>query len=278
MHQLILDEATALEAWGTMVRANREQAERLRESPPGDDFYAPVASAFKADPHRTDEEALDALRSLVEPGDTWLDIGAGGGRYALPLALAASQVIAVEPSEGMRTILRESMAEHGIGNVSIVEKRWPAAGAPRADAVLLAHVGYDVEEIGPFLEAMEQAAGRICVAFLMGEAPASVAKGYWPRIHGEERALLPALPEFIALQLARGRLVDVRTVGARGRGFYPDVETAQRFLRQQLFIEPGGTKDERLHEILEASMTAEGIPVNARPVPIAMVTWQPREG
>src|SRR5262249_48035446 len=103
----------ALRAWSDRVRANREQAERLREGDPPRDFYAPIASVFGADPRRTNEPALEVLRALARPGETWLDIGAGGGRYALPLALRAGRIIAVEPSEGMQAVLRGGMAEHG---------------------------------------------------------------------------------------------------------------------------------------------------------------------
>src|SRR5436305_2593495 len=90
----------ALRAWGARVRANREQVEHFREASPAD-FYAPIASMFRADPRRQDEPALQALRQLARPDDTVLDIGAGGGRYALPLALATREVVAIEPSEGM---------------------------------------------------------------------------------------------------------------------------------------------------------------------------------
>src|SRR5215510_15797863 len=112
--------AAALEAWRRRVSANREQAERLREGTPPRDFYAAVASDFRADPRRTDEPALDLLRSLVVPGETWLDIGAGGGRYALPLALLAGEVVAVDPSEGMWRVLSEGVREHSIANIRIV--------------------------------------------------------------------------------------------------------------------------------------------------------------
>src|SRR5499427_2011769 len=124
--------ASALEAWRRRVSANREQAERLREGTPPRDFYAAVASDFRASPHRTDEPPLDHLRSLVRPGETWLDIGAGGGRYALPLALLAKSVIAVEPSEGMRNVLKAGMAEHGIANIETVSAggRWRARRRP----------------------------------------------------------------------------------------------------------------------------------------------------
>jgi hypothetical protein len=69
------------------VLENREQAERFREPPVKPDFYSPTASKFKMDPHREDEEALNILRGMVKPNETWTDIGAGGSRYALPLAI-----------------------------------------------------------------------------------------------------------------------------------------------------------------------------------------------
>ena len=74
--------ATAAEleaAWAERVRANRDQVDQIREVP-DHDFYAPVSSLFVADPRRTGEEALEALLTLIEPGDRWLDIGAGAGR------------------------------------------------------------------------------------------------------------------------------------------------------------------------------------------------------
>src|SRR5512142_1745945 len=117
--------AADLEAtWSERVRANREQAERLRESSAGD-FYAPVSSLFVADPRRTDEPVLDVLQALARPDSTWLDIGAGAGRYALPLALRVHQVIAVEPSAGMRRALRTGIDEHGLANVRVVPGTWP---------------------------------------------------------------------------------------------------------------------------------------------------------
>ena len=207
--------ADALRAWGDRVRANREQAERVREGDPPRDFYAAVASDFRADPRRTDEPALDLLRSLVKPGETWLDIGAGGGRYALPLALLAKDVIAVEPSEGMRSVLRQGMAEHGISNVHVVPARWPMEAPPAADVALMAHIGYDIEEIGPFLDAMEASARRLCVAVLVTPSPPHPAEPFWPPIHGEARS--PAPRAHRVPRAAPGARSPLRALDARAR-------------------------------------------------------------
>ncbi len=89
--------------WADRVRRDHAQVDRHREVPDEGDFYRPVTSLFRADPRRTGEPVLDALLALARPTDTWLDVGAGAGRYALPLALRVREVVAVEPSEAMRT-------------------------------------------------------------------------------------------------------------------------------------------------------------------------------
>src|SRR5690242_11556019 len=163
----------AQSAWAARVRANREQVDQFREASPAD-FYAPVAGMFRADPRRRDEPALEILRSLVQPTDVVLDIGAGGGRYALPLALECRQVVAIEPSAGMRRVLAEGMAEHGIANIDVVDGRWPDT-ARSGDVALISHIGYDIEDIGSFLDGMEAHAARLCVAVLLSQPPPTEA-------------------------------------------------------------------------------------------------------
>ena len=270
--------ANALQAWRRRVSANREQAERVREGAPPSDFYAAVASDFRVDPRRTDEPALDILRSLVKPGETWLDIGSGGGRYALPLALLAKEVIAVEPSEGMGAVLREGMAAHGIPNVRVLPARWPmTAAAPVADVALIAHIGYDIEDIGPFLDAMEAAARRLCVAVLVTPSPPHPAEPFWPPIHGEARVSLPALTEFLVLLLARGRLFDLRLT-ERTPLAHAERDAPLRWLYQQLFVAPDTDKGRRLAALARDAITerAGRWALSWQPVTLGVVTWRPR--
>jgi hypothetical protein len=276
--------AAALEdAWADRVRANRAQVDRIREVPDRD-FYAPVSSLFVADPRRTGEEALDALLDLAEPEDRWLDIGAGAGRYALPLAGHVAEVIAVEPSVSMRNALRTGVEEHGIENLRIVAGAWPAALAglgkpPVAEVALIAHVGYDIEEIGPFIDAMERAAGRLCVAMLTDQSPASVADPFWPIVHGMERVPLPALPDLVELLRANGRSTEVRRAERPPRTF-DSLDGLATFLRRQLWIEEGGEKDQRFraaltemaHERDDDGWTLATPPVGS----IGVLTWEPR--
>lgn len=278
--------ATLEQSWAERVRANREQVDRVREVPDGRDFYAPVTSLFRADPRRTDEPVLDVLRELVEPGETWLDIGAGAGRYALPIALLAREVIALDPSTGMLDALRDQMVEFDIPNIRPIEGRWPpdvglseALGPSLiADVALIAHVGYDVEAIGPFLDAMDSAARRLCVAVLMERQPASLADPFWPPVHGEPRVALPALPEFLELLRERGREPSVTVVQREPRTFETRSEL-DGFLRRQLWIADGGEKERRYQAALEELVVEHEGGLRLRdqgPMPVGVAVWRPR--
>lgn len=265
-----------LAAWAARVRANREQVEAFRETSPAD-FYAPIAGLFRADPRRRDEPTLEALRAVLGSDQSLLDIGAGGGRYALPLALGAREVIAVEPSDGMLRVLREQMDEHGIENIRVVQGRWPEAGRGlEADVALMSHLGYDIEDIGPFLDAMESAARRRCVAVLLERPPPAEADRLWPAIHGVERAALPALPEFLVLLLARGRLFELRLM-ERTPQSYAEPEQALAWLRGQLWTRPDSPKDQLLQRLMAEQLSERDgrYALAWAPVRVGMVTWSP---
>jgi SAM-dependent methyltransferase len=273
--------AAAAAAWAARVRGNREQVDRFRETE-DEDFYGPISGMFIADPRRTDDPSLDRLLALARPTDRWLDIGAGAGRFALPLALRIRSVIALDPSEGMLASLREQMVEHGIDNIELVHGRWPldarpAGGPIEADVALIAHLGYDVEDIAAFLDAMEQAADRLCVAVLSERVPAWLAEPFWPAIHGEERIALPALPEFLELLTTRGRAYELWTEPRLSRAFRTR-EDVVRWLRKQLWLAPGGAKDRMLDELLDDWLepTVDGLRLtHQRDLAVGVVAWPP---
>lgn len=277
--------ATAAElesAWAERVRANRDQVDQVREVADRD-FYAPVSSLFVADPRRTGEEALDALLSIAEPDERWLDIGAGAGRYALPLAIKVGEVIAVEPSASMRNALRTGRAEHGLDNVTIVGAAWPEAldelgEPPIADVALIAHVGYDIAAIGPFLDAMETAASRLCVAVMTDQSPASVADPFWPIVHGMERVPLPALPELAELLRARGRTTEIQRVERAPRTF-DSFDGLATFVRRQLWVAEDGEKEQRFRAALAENareLDDDGWTLRNPPVgSIGILSWEP---
>ncbi len=267
----------AATAWHDLVIAEREQVESLPDRPRPEDFYGSVAQSFTADPQRTDEPLLDVLRSLVRPEETWIDIGAGGGRYTLPIALLARRVFAVEPSAGMRTAIQQAASEHAIGNIDVFDERWPSpSSAPVADVAFISQVGYDIAEIGAFLDEMEAHASRLCVAVLFSRAPISEFAPLWAPVHGEERHLLPAMGEFVTLLFARGAAPELRFLSLPPR-IYPDLESLQRSARRPLWVLEGSVQDDRL----AGAVRTQSVPMNSgfalslAQRRLGIVTWEP---
>ena len=126
---------------------------------------------------------------------------------------------------------------------------------------------------------MEAAAGRLCVAILAERAPSAPAAPFWPAVHGEERAELPALPEFLAILRARKRTPAVEFAGRQRRAF-GSRDALVAWLRTQLFIGAGSAADRRLAAALRSRvLTADDGSVglaSAVESRVGIVTWSPR--
>jgi SAM-dependent methyltransferase len=96
-------------------------------------------------------KVLGAIAPLLEACETALDVGAGCGALAIPLAERLRRVTAVEPAPAMAKALAEEAREHGLTNVTVVEAAWGDVPVPPHDLVLCAHVANLLEPDSPFL-------------------------------------------------------------------------------------------------------------------------------
>lgn len=213
---------------------------------------------------------------MARPDETWLDIGAGGGRYALPLALDVRRIVALDPSPSMLQVLRAGMAEHAIGNIEILEGTWPAEPPPRVDVALMAHVGYDLEDFDAFLDAADHAADR-CVAIMRTSAAGRASYQLWSEVHGEERVAYPMLPELLVLLVARGVLPQVELVDRGGWG-YDDPGQIVAAMRVLLGLREGSAKDRRLQALVaERASERDGAwEIDWTPLQDGVVRWESR--
>ncbi len=257
--------------WRDLVIAEREQTERLREWQESD-YYRPVAQHFVEDPRREGDEMLNELRSYCASDVTWLDVGAGGGRNALPLALLSKRVIAIEPSEAMREVLTGVARDNGIENVEVLPLRWPEGSESiQVDYSLMAHVGYDIIEINPFLDALERSTRKRCFASMMAHAPSSGFEALWQEVHGEPRYTLPAMREFLHLLLARGASPDVRIYARDVAPHQPDDIRASA--RRRLWLNEGSEKDRKLQRLIDEELT-QGSRILQRRLVVSLISWE----
>ena len=131
------------------------------------------ASRFDAAVKRKGEERPDPLQDFVvgklHSSDTVLDIGAGTGRFAVPMARVARSVTAVEPSPNMAAFLRENAAEEGLTNIHMLDVGWDDAEVDPHDVVFCSHAMYTSLDLVGFVRKMERSARGTC--FLVMRVP-----------------------------------------------------------------------------------------------------------
>ncbi|KAF5078034.1 hypothetical protein DSECCO2_143800 [anaerobic digester metagenome] len=139
---------------------------------------------------------VDQIAAMqIPPGSTVLDIGAGPGTLAVPLALAGCDVTVVEPSAGMRAAMKEYRAFSGAPEIREIPSRWEDADPAEVGThdVVVASFSLALDDIGPSLKKIDSAAKRSVHLFWFLTPPAWTGANFslWPELHGSEFAAEP---------------------------------------------------------------------------------------
>jgi SAM-dependent methyltransferase len=265
--------------WRTMIEDERAQSEWARgQAQAPDDFWESVAERFRPEPSRTDDPVVQRLLRELEPHHTVIDVGAGGGRLALPLSLQCRQVVAVEPSASMGAILEEEAKRAQRDNIVLVRSSWEEAEIEAADIVLCVQVLYTVKDIVSFVRKLESHAREKVLVVLYENPPQFQAHPLWPGVHDQVRLKLPCLRELMHVLWAMDIYPDLEMLTPQEpRGF----ESHERALQQmgpRLLVAPGSDGERRLEETLndmldevDGRFKIRGVP-HFRP---ALVSWRP---
>ena len=267
---------SAVETWGEMVRVEHEQSDRMRGVRPAD-HWTQYARQFKDDPHRTGDVLVDRLRSRLQPDDVLLDVGAGGGRLALPLSLSCSSVTAVEPSPSMCAVLRETADEYSI-DINVIESDWVSAQVEPADVILCSHVVYVIEDIGAFVRKINSNARRLVLMVVFQSAPQSQMYTLWEQVHEEYRHPLPSLPHFTPVLDEMGISYQVDELPPDAARGFDSEEEARSMIAQRLYIALGSDAEAKLSEILDTSLQQESDGIwrikGSQPLQTCIVSWE----
>ncbi len=187
------------ELWKAIYAGSPERSAKDRDPAAAWDRRAAAYGRATRDEKRATEQELAVLD--LRPGDTVLDVGAGTGRLAVPIARTATRVTALDPSGGMLSILEDRMAAEGRRNYSCVRMRWEDTVIGRdiePHDVVIAAFSLGFYDLAAALQKLDAAARRSVYLFWhAGEWRSHDEMALYRAVFGEEAAMQKGYPDYI---------------------------------------------------------------------------------
>ena len=289
----MIDDAALIESaaarWSWLI-AHREATIGAIRGRTGDtsDYWSMRAAAmgamFRAEPGKV-VPPLEHLLPFVDADTTVLDVGAGWGRYAIPLAKVARRVVAVEPSTALAAILHENMVAAGVEpeRLAVVAAEWLDAAVEPADIVLCANVLSPIADVAPFLAKLDAHTRRRCYVILRATAMDAPLVGLWHEIHSAPYPRETTHADAYAVLAELGIAANVTIVPTQGTPWcFDSPDAAARFVRDRLWLGPLG-QDPRADALVADWLHTTLVPVGEHwlipaPAPQTAIIWWEKAG
>jgi SAM-dependent methyltransferase len=206
--------------WEARWKQVVEDRATLAHGHPNTDYWDRRAASFARSTQSRVDDFLRILDPYLSPRKTLIDVGAGAGRFATPLAQRLEWVTAVEPSEGMRSHIPPR------DNMTVIASTWEDAEVAPADLVICSHVMYGVDDPVPFIQKMERSArDRVFIVMRESDLPHPAA-ALRRQLAGEAGPRLPRFSELFMLLVQMGITPDVDFLAYPSSTRYADIEEA----------------------------------------------------
>lgn len=194
-------------------------------------------------PERIENTFSHACAAEALPiGGSVLDVGCGGGMAAF--ALSPAHVIGVDHQGEMLEMFSANASSRGI-SAEVFAGFWPAVAGqvPKADVVVSHHVAYNVSDIVPFLQALNNHAKNRVVIEIPTHHPLTNMSNAWEYFWNLVRPTSPSAMDLVAV---------LKEIGIRAHWHIwagpmresADIDQESEFLRIRLCLPP-----ERLGEV-----------------------------
>ena len=206
-----------------------------------------------------------------------IDVGAGTGRFALPLARDVKEVTAVDPSTGMLDVLRREARRLGVGNVTTVRGSWEEASTAVADVVFSAFVLTVVPEARRFLVKLDAAARQHAFLYLGAYSADAVLDPLWRHFHGAPRAPGPSYLDALAVLRELGIEPEVKVVELTNRRRFATIDEAVEHYGDALLLADLPDVRRELEGLLAIWLLGRrgALRSSLRTMPAAIIHWTP---
>lgn len=189
----------------------------------------------KATAHHS-ERIINTVSGLNLTANTRvLDVGAGPGNLAIPMAETARSVTTVEPSPGMNQVMTQAIAEHKVDNIIQLKKTWEEID-PNKDLeppydLVLASMSLGMKDIRAAIGKMNQVCHGRVVIFWHAGIPEweKMPKALWPKLFNTDYHGGPKSDVLFQVLYQMGIYPEVRVSSCCFSEVFSDMEAAKSF-------------------------------------------------
>ncbi len=212
------------------------------------------------------------------PQGTVVDVGAGPGVFALPLASRVKAVVAVDSSRVMLSILRRQARRLSLDNVTCVNASWEEAEVRPAEVVLCSYVLPSAANPAAFLRRVDRTATKRSFVYLDAASFDLVVDPFWRHFHGRPRRPLPSYLDLVAVLRELGMEPRVEIVEKRNSSRFATMAIAVSTIGDRLLLPDTAEARRELEALLAPWLVRRNgaFATPLRSVPAAIVSWAPQ--
>jgi len=186
--------------WREYVKSTSYQRILQERGITNDQFWSEYAPVYEEVLERSGYpgEILERVSSLIPSGSSLLDVGAGTGAFAIPLAPRTRRVLALDPSTHQLKVLEEKARSKGINNIEIINSRWGEVDPCQLVDLDFSLAAYSIfeEDVYSFLKKMIDVSSKgVLLVFRAGRMDPLQEFVYGPRPQVDYSCLIQILEE-----------------------------------------------------------------------------------
>ena len=230
---------TALEAWKQRIIACRRQRSQTDSKQ-----WDRTAGWYDSWVQENDyvDRVFPYLQEALPADARVLEIGSGTGAFTLPLARAAREVLAIEPSQVMREHLDVNLQAAGLSNVNLlsgrIEESLPDIRSRGPFQLIFASFSlYNITDIDLVISNLLPLTRHLMILLGTG-APSIWSQDLYRQFSGEERVIPPQLDLLYPVLLEMGLYADVRILNGSQNYLYANEQALVDWWMERLRLPP----------------------------------------